>query len=132
MSDDHRIVKLVSDVSHLQSDVTEIKSDVKSLTGAVEVLKTEFYSFRTEVAKEFGSSAKESGSFRTEVAKEFGALRAEMATRFGIVDTRIESLKTALEQTKRWVLVSGLSAIASLLTMLAALAGLGRSLKLFQ
>jgi len=114
MSDDHRIVKLVSDVSHLQSDVTEIKSDVKSLTGAVEVLKTEFYSFRTEVAK------------------EFGALRAEMATRFGIVDTRIESLKTALEQTKRWVLVSGLSAIASLLTMLAALAGLGRSLKLFQ
>jgi hypothetical protein len=31
MSDDNRIVKLESDVRHLQSDVTEIKEHIKSL-----------------------------------------------------------------------------------------------------
>jgi hypothetical protein len=48
MSDDHRVVKLESDVHQLQSDVTEIKGDVKSL-------KTEFLTFKAEVAKEFGA-----------------------------------------------------------------------------
>jgi hypothetical protein len=48
MSDDNRIVKLESDVHHLQFDVTEIKGDLKSL-------KTEFLTFKAEVAKEFGS-----------------------------------------------------------------------------
>ena len=48
VSDDNRIVKLESDVHHLQSDVTEIKGDLKCL-------KTEFLTFKAEVAKEFGS-----------------------------------------------------------------------------
>ena len=37
-----------SDVHHLQSDMTEVKGDLKSL-------KTEFLTFKAEVAKEFGS-----------------------------------------------------------------------------
>ena len=47
MGDDNRIVRLESNVQHLQSDMTEVKEDVKSL-------KTEFLTFKAEVAKEFG------------------------------------------------------------------------------
>ena len=47
MSDGNRIVKLESDVYHLQSDVTEIKGNLKSL-------ETGFLTFKAEVAKEFG------------------------------------------------------------------------------
>jgi predicted RNase H-like nuclease (RuvC/YqgF family) len=55
MSDDNRIVKLESDVHHLQSDVTEIKEDVKCLRAMTEALRSEFLTFKAEVAKEFGS-----------------------------------------------------------------------------
>ena len=55
MAADDRIAGLESDVQHIQSDVTAIKSDVKSLWGALEALRTEFLSFKAEVAKEFGS-----------------------------------------------------------------------------
>jgi predicted RNase H-like nuclease (RuvC/YqgF family) len=55
MSDDHRIVKFESDVRHLQSDVTEIKEDVKFLRAMIEALRSEFLTFKAEVAKEFGS-----------------------------------------------------------------------------
>jgi hypothetical protein len=55
MAQDNRLVKLESDIQHLQSDVTEIKSDVKSLRDVVDLLKTQFLSFKAEVATEFGS-----------------------------------------------------------------------------
>lgn len=55
MGDDSRIVKLEADVQHIQSDVTEIKSEVKSLRDVVDLLKTQFLSFKAEVATEFGS-----------------------------------------------------------------------------
>ena len=48
MTDESRIGKLESNVQHLQADVTEIKGEVRSLRDA-------FESFKTEVAKEFGS-----------------------------------------------------------------------------
>jgi len=48
MSDDSRLVKLESDVRHLQSDMTEVKGDVK-------FLKTELLTIKAEVAREFGS-----------------------------------------------------------------------------
>ena len=46
---------LQSDVQHLQSDVTELKGTVKWLGEALESLRSEFLSFKTEVAKEFGA-----------------------------------------------------------------------------
>ncbi len=49
------VTKLQSDVQHIQSDVTEIKRDVKSLWAAIDVLKTEFMSFKAEAARDFGS-----------------------------------------------------------------------------
>jgi predicted RNase H-like nuclease (RuvC/YqgF family) len=55
MSDDNRIVKLESDVHHLQADVTEIKEDVKCLRAMTEALRSEFLTFKAEVAKEFAS-----------------------------------------------------------------------------
>jgi len=42
-------------MQHLQADVTEIKGEVKSLRDALVLLRTEFLSFKTEVAKDFGS-----------------------------------------------------------------------------
>jgi hypothetical protein len=48
MSDDNRIVKL-------ESDVTEIKEDVKCLRAMIEALRSEFLTFKAEVAREFGS-----------------------------------------------------------------------------
>ncbi|HWM71622.1 MAG TPA: hypothetical protein VNO35_33975 [Steroidobacteraceae bacterium] len=53
MSDDSRIVKLESDVQHLQSDVTEIKGDVKGLRSMIEAPRSEFLTFKAELAKEF-------------------------------------------------------------------------------
>ena len=55
MADDSRVVKLEAGVQHLQSDVTEIKSEVKSLRDVVDLLRTQFLSFKAEVATEFGS-----------------------------------------------------------------------------
>jgi hypothetical protein len=48
MSDDNRIVKL-------ESDVTEIKEDVKCLRAMIEALRSEFLTFKAEVAREFGA-----------------------------------------------------------------------------
>ena len=55
MPNDPQIVKLESDVQHLQSHVTDLRADVKSLWTAVDSLKTEFLSFKADVAREFGS-----------------------------------------------------------------------------
>jgi hypothetical protein len=91
-------------VQHLQSDVTEIKSEVKSLRNAFDSSRVEFLSFRTEVAKEFLS-------FKTEVAKEFGSVR-----------TSIESLRTAIERAKLWMVVTGAGMILSVWGAAVALA----------
>lgn len=55
MTDDSRVAKLETDVQHLQSDVTEIKGEIKSLRDVVGLLKTQFLSFKAEVATELGS-----------------------------------------------------------------------------
>ena len=49
------VQQLQSDVKHLQSDVTELKGMVKWLRDALESLKADFLSHKTEVAKEFGA-----------------------------------------------------------------------------
>lgn len=84
MAQDNRLVKLESDVQHLQSDVTEIKSDGKSLRDVVDLLKTQLLSFKAEVGTEFGS-----------------------------VKVSIEALRTAIERAKLWMVVTGVGMILS-------------------
>jgi archaellum component FlaC len=95
MSNDNQVIKLTADVqnlradvNHLQSDVTEIKAEVRSLWAVVEELKTQFVSFKVEVAKELGA-------FRTEMARELGSIR------------------TSIERAKLWMIVTGLGTILS-------------------
>jgi hypothetical protein len=108
MTDDDRIARLQSDVQHIQSDVTEIKSDVKSLWGALDALRTEFLSFKAEVAKELGS-------FKAEMGKEFGSFKAEVAKEFG-------SVRTSIERAKLWMVVTGVGTILSVWGAALALA----------
>jgi predicted RNase H-like nuclease (RuvC/YqgF family) len=97
MSDDNRIVKLESDVHHLQSDVTEIKEDVKCLRAMIEALRSEFLTFKAEVAKEFGS-------IRASIEKEVGSIR------------------TSIERAKLWMVVTGVGTILSVWGAALALA----------
>ena len=97
MADDSQVVKLEAGVQHLQSDITEVKSEVKSLRDVVDLLRTQFLSFKAEVATEFGS-------VKTEVAMEFG------------------SVKTSIERAKLWGLVTGVGIILSVWGAALALA----------
>jgi predicted RNase H-like nuclease (RuvC/YqgF family) len=111
MIDEGRFGKLESDVQHLQAYMTEVKGEVKSLRNAFDLLRGEFLSFKTEVAKEFGTVAKEFGS----VAGEFGSVRAS-----------IESLRTDIERAKLWMVVTG---AATILSVFGAAVALARFLK---
>jgi hypothetical protein len=55
MPHDPQFVKLESDVQHLHSHVTDLRADIKSLWATVDSLKTEFLSFKADVAREFGA-----------------------------------------------------------------------------
>jgi archaellum component FlaC len=152
MSEADRIAKLEAGVHHLQSDITDIKGTLEWLRRAFETFKIEvaqefgairaefarelgsfrsevtkeFGSFRSEVTKEFGSFksevAKDFGSFKSEVAKDFGSFRSEVAKEFGSVRTSIESLRTAIERAKLWMVVTGLGTILSVWGAALALA----------
>ena len=98
---EERVAKIESDVGHLKDDVAQLKIDVRDL-------RAEFHVFQVEVTR------------------ELGLLRTEMAQGFGSVDARIEMLRTSVEQSKRWMLVTGVGMIA---TSLGALATLGRLMK---
>jgi hypothetical protein len=119
MSETDRIAKLEAGVHHLQSDITDIK-------GTLEWLRRAFETFKIEVAQEFGAIraefARELGSFRSEVTKEFGSFRSEVAKEFGSVRTSIESLRTAIERAKLWMVVTGLGTILSVWGAALALA----------
>ena len=90
MTVESQVVKLEASVEHLQSDVTEIKRDGKSLRDTVDLLKTQFLSFKAEVAAEFGS------------------------------------VKTSIERTKLWMVVTG---VGTILSVWAAALALARFLK---
>jgi len=152
MSEADRIAKLEAGVHHLQSDITDIKGTLEWLRRAFETFKIEvaqefgairaefarelgsfrsevskeFGLFRSEVSKEFGlfksEVSKESGSFKSEVAKEFGSFKSEVAKEFGSVRTSIESLRTAIERAKLWMVVTGLGTILSVWGAALALA----------
>jgi archaellum component FlaC len=108
------------ELGSFRSEVTKEFGSFRS-----EVTK-EFGSFRSEVTKEFGSFksevAKDFGSFKSEVAKDFGSFRSEVAKEFGSVRTSIESLRTAIERAKLWMVVTGLGTILSVWGAALALA----------
>jgi hypothetical protein len=76
-----------------ESRIGKLESDVKSLRDAFDLLRSEFLSFKTEVAKEFGS-----------------------------VRTSVESLRTAIERAKLWMVVTGAGTILSVWGAAVALA----------
>jgi predicted RNase H-like nuclease (RuvC/YqgF family) len=102
-----RLARLESDVKYLRNDMTEAKQRIQSLDNNLQ-------SFRTEVAKEFGAVRTEAADFRADMNKEFGAVRVS-----------IESLKTSIEKSKLWMLVTGVGVIMSTVVTLA------HALKLF-
>jgi hypothetical protein len=130
MSETDRIAKLEAGVHHLQSDITDIKGTLEWLRRAFETFKIEvaqeFGAIRAEFARELGSFrsevTKEFGSFKSEVAKDFGSFRSEVAKEFGSVRTSIESLRTAIERAKLWMVVTGLGTILSVWGAALALA----------
>jgi len=130
MSEADRIAKLEAGVHHLQSDITDIKGTLEWLRRAFETFKIEvaqeFGAIRAEFARELGSFrsevAKEFGLFRSEVSKESGSFKSEVAKEFGSVRTSIESLRTAIERAKLWMVVTGLGTILSVWGAALALA----------
>ena len=115
MSVEDRLTSLESDVKYLRNDMTDVKQHIR-------LLDTGLQSFRTEVAKEFGTVRTEAADFRAETSKEFGVVRTEAADfradvnkEFGAVRVSIESLKTSIEQAKLWMLVTGIGVIMSTL-----------------
>jgi chromosome segregation ATPase len=125
MSVEERLVQIESDMGHVRSALTDVKGEVKSLRGElkgeIQEVRTELRSFKTEVAKDFASVRGELQSFKTEVAKEFGDAKTETAQQFGVVRTELEKLRTAIESTKVWFLVTCFGAIFS---GIAAMVGL--------
>jgi hypothetical protein len=103
MIDDSRIVKLETQMAHVQSDITELKGEVKFL-------------------------AKEFGAFRIEVATRFGAVDTRLEsvnTSLERMNTSIERMNTSMERNTRWLLGAGFGALATVLGML------GHALKWF-
>ncbi len=86
-------------VAKIESDVEHLKTDVEHLKTDVRELRTDFHSFKVEVTR------------------EFGALKAQ-----------IEWVRTAIEQSKRWMLLTGLGLLA---TSAGTLATLGRIMRWF-
>jgi hypothetical protein len=73
--------------------VQHLQTDVTEIKGEVKWLRTEFLAFKTEVAKEFGA-----------------------------VKTSIESLRTAIERAKLWMVITGAGMILSVWGAAIALA----------
>ncbi len=96
MSVEERLAGLESDVRHVREDTTDLKRDVRSLEKQVHDSRVEMQSFQTDVAKEFGA-----------------------------VKVSIESLNTAVERAKIWMLVTGGG------VLLSTIITVGHALKLF-
>ena len=94
----------------LEERVAKIESDVEHLKRDMEHLKTDVHGLRVEFHE-----------FKVDVTREFGAVRVEMAQGFG-------SLHTAVEHSKRWMVVTGIGMIAS---AAGTLVTLGRIMKWF-
>ena len=89
----------------MRTEIANLRTDLVQKLGSGE---NKLEAFRTDVAKEFGLVRSEIADFKTDVAKEFGSLRTEMRA-------STESLKTAIESAKLWMLVTGVSAVLLML-----------------
>lgn len=96
---EERVARIESDVEHLKADVAEIKADQRAMRQELNGHRDEFHSFRVEVTREFGK-----------------------------VHTSMESLRTAIEQNKRWMIVAGAGLISTAVGMLTMV---GRVMKWF-
>ncbi len=121
-------------VANIEADMRHVRSTLADMKGEAKELRTEFHSFKTEVAKDFGSVrtemekgsgsvAKEFGSVRTEmekgfglVAKEFGAVRTEMEKGFGLLRTEIAKGNGSV---KLWFVSTIGATVVAFLTVLA-------------
>jgi hypothetical protein len=115
MVEESRIVRLEEGVRHLQEDVTE--------------LKAEFKGFRAEVGKEFAvvrQKFEEVDRRFEEAAKDNWSFRADVEKRFGEVGASIQSVHTAIERSKLWVIGTG---VALLISLWGAALTLARMLK---
>lgn len=86
-------------VARIESDVEHLKVDVAEIKGKLNGLSDEFRAFKVEVTREFGA-----------------------------VHTDIESLRTAIEKNKLWMIVTVAVLIS---TGIGTLATLGRVMKWF-
>ena len=91
----------------LETRLAKIESDVSYLRSDVLELKAD----QREIRQDLKTLSGEFGAFRVEVAKGFGA-----------VDATIESVK-------RWVILSGVSALITLLGVLGTLVAIGHALR---
>jgi uncharacterized coiled-coil DUF342 family protein len=103
MSSEERLAQIESDMGHVLSTLVELR---KSTTGEIKEVRAEVHELRGELHE----LRADLDSFKTETAREFGFVRAE-----------IEKLRTAIESTKVWFLVtcfgavfSGIGAVVSL------------------
>ena len=134
MSVEERVAKIESDMGHVRSTLADIKDDMRSVKGEAQELRTELHTFKEAVAKEFAlvrvDTAKEFELVRGEIASarmETAGLRTETTKEFGSVKEEIAKVRTAIESTKVWILVTGFGAVVSIVGTLAAL----HALKLF-
>ena len=86
-------------VARIEADVEHLKTDVAEIKTDQRALRQEFNAFRVEVVREFGR-----------------------------VHTGMESLRTAIEQNKRWMIVTAAGLIS---TGVGTFAALGRVMKWF-
>jgi predicted RNase H-like nuclease (RuvC/YqgF family) len=112
MPSEERIVKLESDASHALSTLMELKDDAKSMKGEIQEVRGEVQEVRGEVH---------------ELRVELHSIKADTAKEFGLVRAEIEKLRTAIESTKVWFLVTCFGAVFS---GIGAVVGL-HALKLF-
>jgi hypothetical protein len=82
-------------VKYLRRDVLDSRDDIKVLRGEVKSLEANLQGKIEAVGADLQS-------FKTDVAKQFGA-----------VLVAIESLKTSIEKSKIWMLVTGVGVITS-------------------
>ena len=90
-----RVMSEDSRILKLETDAVHLQSDVSETKSTLKWLCEAFTSFKIEVTKEFGE-----------------------------VKTSIESLRTSIESTKLWRVVTGLGTILSMLVAALALARL--------
>lgn len=125
MDDDGRFILLETETARVRSDIQELRVSVDGVKAGLSTFREdvakEFGSVRTEMAEGFGAVRAEMGAYRAEVVEKLGAVRTEVATQFG-------AMGKSMERNTRWLIVTGLGSVATLITMFATVA---RALKWF-